>query len=174
MTNASHAGTGPATIRPAEPRDVPDLVRLITALAVYESLTHLLQITDGKLHTQLFGDAPAAQALVAEVSDGGELRCVGFALYFSTFSTFLCRPSLYLEDLFVQPEFRGRQIGRHLLQSLARIAVQRGCGRFEWSVLDWNESAIRFYESMGATLMPDWRICRVTGDSLQRLGASSD
>ncbi|HSI58592.1 MAG TPA: GNAT family N-acetyltransferase [Ideonella sp.] len=161
-----------AHIRPAEPRDVADLVRLITALAQYESLTHLLQLTEEKLAAQLFGARPAAEAVVAEVTQDGAVRCAGFGLYFTTFSTFLCQPSLYLEDLFVLPEFRGRQIGKSIWQHLARTAAERGCGRFEWCVLDWNEPAIRFYEGMGATLLPDWRLCRVTGEALQRLGAT--
>ena len=155
------------TLRPAEPRDSADLVRLITALAEYEKLTHLLDITPERLAAQLFADRPAAEALVAEMKEGGEV--VGFALYFSNFSTFLCRPGLYLEDLFVLPERRGLGIGKALLQALARLAVQRGCGRFEWTVLDWNEPSIRFYESMGASVLPDWRVCRVTGWALQEM-----
>jgi GNAT superfamily N-acetyltransferase len=157
-----------ATLRPAEPRDVDDIVRLITALAEYEKLTHLLRITPEKLRAQLFGPRPPAEAVVAEVEEAGSVRTVGFALFFTNFSTFLCQPGLYLEDLFVLPEYRGHGIGKALLQHLGRLAVERGCGRFEWSVLDWNEPAIRFYEAMGATVMPDWRICRVTGDALER------
>ena len=105
--------------------------------------------------------------MVAEVQ--GEV--VAFALFFTNFSTFLAQPGLYLEDLFVRPEHRGKGIGEALLKHLARLAVNRGCGRFEWSVLDWNEGAIRFYEKMGATVMPDWRICRVTGDGLKQFGS---
>ena len=158
-----------AHIRPAEPRDVPTLVRLITALAEYEKLTRLLDITPAKLHAQLFGPRPPAEALVAEVGEGSSLQVVGFALFFTNFSTFLCRPGLYLEDLFVLPEHRGAGLGRALLKHLAAMAVERGCGRFEWSVLDWNEPAIRFYEAMGATMLPDWRICRATGDALLKI-----
>lgn len=158
-----------AHIRPAEPHDVPTLVRLITALAEYEKLTHLLDITPDKLHAQLFGPRPPAEALVAEVGEGSSLQVVGFALFFTNFSTFLCRPGLYLEDLFVLPEHRGSGLGRALLKHLAAMAVERGCGRFEWSVLDWNEPAIRFYEAMGATMLPDWRICRATGDALLKI-----
>lgn len=162
-------------IRPAEPRDVPAIVRLIEALAEYEKLTHLLEITPDKLHAQLFGPSPAAQAVVAEVDEGADgAATVGFALFFTNFSTFLCRPGLYLEDLFVLPEYRGRRIGKALLSYLGRLAVERGCGRFEWSVLDWNRSAIDFYEAMGATVLPDWRICRVTGEALARFGESSE
>lgn len=153
------------SVRPAIPDDVPDLVRLIRALAEYEQLTHLLEVTPEKLHPHLFGERPVAEALVAQVDVAG---VVGFALFFTNFSTFLCRPGLYLEDLFVLPEHRGSGIGKALLRALGRLAVERGCGRFEWSVLDWNEPAIRFYEAMGASVLPDWRICRVSGDTLQR------
>ncbi|HKX93633.1 MAG TPA: GNAT family N-acetyltransferase [Methylibium sp.] len=153
------------TLRAAEPRDLPELVRLIGALAEYEHLAHLLRATPEALGTQLFGPRPAAEAMVAEV-DGA---VVGFALWFTSFSTFLCRPGIWLEDLFVLPEHRGRGLGKTMLRRLAALAVERGCGRFEWSVLDWNAPAIRFYEAMGAALLPDWRICRVTGDALTRL-----
>jgi GNAT superfamily N-acetyltransferase len=151
------------TLRAAEPRDLPDLVRLIAALADYEKLTHLFDATPEKLGLHLFGDKAVVEAMVAELADGS---VVGFALYFTNFSTFLCRPGLHLEDLFVLPQHRQLGIGRAMLQALARLAVERGCGRFEWSVLDWNEPAIRFYEKMGATVLPDWRICRMTGETL--------
>lgn len=157
----------PFTLRAAEPRDLPELVRLIGALAEYEHLTHLLHVTPEALGAQLFGPRPAAEAMVAEV-DGS---VVGFALWFTSFSTFLCRPGIWLEDLFVLPEHRGRGLGKAMLRRLAALAVERGCGRFEWSVLDWNAPAVRFYEAMGAAVLPDWRICRVTGDALQRLAA---
>ena len=153
----------PYTLRAAEPRDLQDLVRLIAALADYEKLTHLLDITPEKLAPHLFGDKPVVEAMVAELPDGS---VVAFTLYFTNFSTFLCRPGLYLEDLFVLPQHRQLGIGRAMLQALARLAVERGCGRFEWSVLDWNEPAIRFYEKMGASVLPDWRICRMTGEAL--------
>lgn len=153
------------TLRAAAPRDLHALVRLIGALAAYEKLTHLLDITPEKLQPHLFGERPVAEALVAEVDGRG---VVGFALFFTNFSTFLCRPGLYLEDLFVLPEHRGSGIGKALLQALGALAASRGCGRFEWSVLDWNETAIRFYEAMGASVLPDWRICRVSGEALQR------
>ncbi|HSV72017.1 MAG TPA: GNAT family N-acetyltransferase [Methylibium sp.] len=152
-------------LRAAEPRDLPDLVRLIGALADYERLTHLLRATPEALGTHLFGARPVAEAMVVEV-DGA---VVGFALWFTNFSTFLCQPGLWLEDLFVLPEHRGRGLGKALLQRLAALALERGCGRFEWSVLDWNEPSIRFYEGLGASVLPDWRICRVTGDALARL-----
>jgi GNAT superfamily N-acetyltransferase len=157
----------PATLRPAEPRDAPALHRLIVALAVYEKLEHLVRATPETVREQLFGGTPAAEAVVAE-RDG---RVVGFALFFANFSTFLARPGLYLEDLFVEPEERGRGTGQALLVHLARLAVARGAGRFEWSVLDWNAPAIAFYESMGATVMPEWRICRVAGEALAAMGA---
>jgi GNAT superfamily N-acetyltransferase len=154
-------------IRAAEPRDVADIVRLIGRLAEFEHLEHLMQATPEKLAPHLFGPRPAAEALVV---DSGE-QVVGFALFFTNFSTFLAKPGLYLEDLFVEPELRGRGIGQALLTRLAELAAERGCGRFEWSVLDWNVNAIRFYERMGATVMPDWRICRIAGDTLAAYGA---
>jgi GNAT superfamily N-acetyltransferase len=153
-------------LRAAEPRDVDAIVGLITELAAFEQLTHLLRVTPDKLRAQLFGDRPAAEAVVAEI--GSEV--VAFALFFTNFSTFLAQPGLYLEDLYVKPDYRGRGIGEAVLKYLGRLAVERGYGRFEWSVLDWNDNAIRFYRRMGATVMPDWRICRITGDRLQALG----
>ncbi|MBA4177184.1 MAG: GNAT family N-acetyltransferase [Leptothrix sp. (in: Bacteria)] len=150
-------------VRPAAPADVPAIVGLIRELAVYERLEHLVVVTPEVLLGQLFGARPAAEAVVGEV-DG---RVVAFALFFTNFSTFLGRPGLYLEDLYVQPAFRGTGLGKALLSHLGALAVARGCGRFEWSVLDWNANAIRFYEKMGATVMSDWRICRVTGAALQ-------
>jgi GNAT superfamily N-acetyltransferase len=151
-------------LRAAEPRDVNAIVGLIRELADFEKLTHLLQVTPESLHPHLFGPKPAAEAMVGEV-DGA---VVAFALFFTNFSTFLAKPGLYLEDLYVQPRHRGRGLGRALLEHLGALAVGRGYGRFEWSVLDWNEHAIRFYKGMGATVMPEWRICRVTGDALSR------
>ena len=156
----------PFMLRPAELRDVGAIVQLIRDLAEFERLTHLLQVTPEKLRPQLFGEKPAAEAIVAE--SGGGL--IAFALYFTNFSTFLAQPGLYLEDLYVQPAQRGLGIGQALLTRLAALAVERGYGRFEWSVLDWNENAIRFYQRMGATVMPDWRICRIAGDGLKAFG----
>ena len=156
------------SLRAAEPRDVPAIVGLIAELAEFEHLSHLVEATPETLLPQLFGQRPAAEAMLAEV--GSEV--VAFALYFSNFSTFLAKPGLYLEDLYVKPERRGAGIGKAMLRHLAALAVQRGCGRFEWSVLDWNANAIRFYEGMGATVMPEWRICRVTGPALTQLGAA--
>lgn len=154
-------------LRAAEPRDVNAIVGLIGELAEFEKLSHLLQVTPETLHPHLFGERPVVEAQVAQLD--GEV--VGFALFFTNFSTFLSKPGLYLEDLYVRPALRGQGIGEALLSRLAAIAVERGYGRFEWSVLDWNSNAIRFYEKMGATVLPDWRICRITGDALQRFGA---
>jgi GNAT superfamily N-acetyltransferase len=156
----------PFLLRSAELRDVGAMVQLIRDLAEFEGLAHLLQVTPEKLRPQLFGERPAAEALVAE--SAGEV--VAFALFFTNFSTFLAQPGLYLEDLYVKPEQRGCGIGKALLTRLAGLAVEREYGRFEWSVLDWNENAIRFYTGMGATVMPEWRICRVAGDALRTLG----
>lgn len=154
-------------LREAEPRDVPAIVGLIRELAEFEKLSHLVKVTPDTLHPHLFGDKPVVEALVAEA--GGAV--VAFALFFTNFSTFLSRPGLYLEDLYVQPALRGSGIGQALLSRLGAIAVERGYGRFEWSVLDWNDNAIRFYEKMGATVLPDWRICRISGEALKRFGA---
>jgi GNAT superfamily N-acetyltransferase len=153
----------PHTLRAAAPHDLPQIVALIKELADFEKLSHLVVVTPETLAPHLFGDKPAAEAVVAEA--GGVV--VGFALFFTNFSTFLGRPGLYLEDLYVQPAHRSAGIGKALLQHLGALAVQRGCGRFEWSVLDWNANAINFYQRMGATVMPDWRICRVSGPALQ-------
>lgn len=151
-------------LRAAEARDLSAIVGLIRELAEFEHLTHLLQVTPESLRPHLFGAKPVVECVVGEVA--GEV--VAFALFFTNFSTFLAKPGLYLEDLYVKPEHRGRGLGRALLEHLGALAVQRDHGRFEWSVLDWNAHAIRFYEGMGATVMPEWRICRVTGEALQR------
>jgi GNAT superfamily N-acetyltransferase len=161
--------TSPFTLRSAEPHDVPDIVELIRELADFERLTHLLQVTPERLAPQLFGPQPAAQALVAQ-RDG---TTVGFALFFPTFSTFLAQPGLWLEDLYVRPAQRGLGIGKAMLARLAALALERGCGRLEWSVLDWNERAIEVYRAVGATVMPDWRICRMTGEALGALAAEA-
>ena len=158
------------TLRGAEPRDLPAIVGLIRELAEFEHLSHLVQTTEEALHPHLFGPRPVAEAVVAEV-DGA---VVAFALFFVNFSTFLARPGLYLEDLYVQPAFRRLGLGQALLRHLGALAVERGYGRFEWSVLDWNANAIAFYERMGASVLPDWRICRVTGDALAAFGRAGD
>ena len=162
--------TAPPTIRPAEPRDVPAIVGLIRDLAEFEQLTHLVETTPERLHPQLFGERPVAECLVAEDPDQPG-TVIAFALFFTNFSTFKCKPGLYLEDLYVQPAHRGSGLGQAFLRQLAALAVARDYGRFEWCVLDWNVNAIAFYEKMGATVMPDWRICRVTGDALTTLAA---
>ncbi len=150
------------TLRPATPADLPAVVGLITELAVFERLEHLVVVTPDSLRPHLFGDSPVAECVVAEV----EGTVVAFALFFTNFSTFLSQPGLHLEDLYVQPAHRGTGLGKALLSHLGALAVARGYGRLEWSVLDWNERAIQFYQAMGATVMPDWRICRVTGPAL--------
>jgi GNAT superfamily N-acetyltransferase len=154
------------SIRPAVPGDAAAIHALIRELAEYERLTQLCTGSTADLADALFGPRPAAEVLLAEV-DGG---IAGFALFFHNFSTFLARRGLWLEDLYVRPAFRGHRIGSKLLRAVAAIAVARRCGRFEWSVLDWNAPAIGFYERLGATVMPDWRIARVTGDALAHLG----
>ena len=155
----------PLTIRSAAAADVPLVLRFIRDLAEYERLPHEVVATEPLLRETLFGPEPGAEVLLAEV-DG---EPAGFALFFHNFSTFLGRRGLYLEDLFVRPEARGRGVGRALLARLAAIARARGCGRFEWSVLDWNEPAIGFYRALGAVPMSDWTVYRVTGDALDRL-----
>ena len=154
-------------IRAAAPADTPEILRLIRELAVYEKLEHMAVGTEPMLREHLFGARRAAEALVA--LRGG--RTVGFALYFATFSTFLCKPGIYLEDLFVEPAHRGAGIGKGLLRRLAALTLERGGGRFEWRVLDWNEPSIRFYEALGATIMREWLLARVTGAELERLAA---
>ncbi len=153
------------TIRPAQLGDEHAIFSLVRALAEYEHLTHAVTGSAELLARDLFGPRPAAEALLVEVAE----RVVGFALFFGNYSTFLTQPGLYLEDIFVLPELRGRGIGKALLRAVAQVASGRGCGRLEWSVLDWNASAIGFYRSLGATVLPDWRICRVTGAELRAL-----
>jgi GNAT superfamily N-acetyltransferase len=157
-------------IRSATPHDVAGLLGLTRELAEYEKLTDLFVATEDTLREALFGARPAVEALVAE----HDSKMVGYALYFHNFSTFLSRRGLYLEDLYVQPALRGSGLGTALLRRVAAIAVERQCGRFEWSVLDWNQNAIDFYTKMGATVLPDWRIVRITDAALNRLaGATS-
>jgi GNAT superfamily N-acetyltransferase len=160
-------------VRPALPGDEHTLFTLIRALARYEKLEHTVTGDAERLKAHLFGPAPLIQALLAESDRGAPL---GFALFFGNYSTFLTTPGLYLEDLFVIEEARGRGVGRALLREVARIALQRGAGRLEWTVLDWNAKAITFYEGVGASMLPDWRVCRVTGDRIALLarGTSGD
>lgn len=160
------SGAPAIRLEPATERDVPVLLRLIRELAEYERLAHEVIASEALLHEALFGPHAASEAVIAMAAD----EPVGFALWFHTFSTFLARRGLYLEDLFVVPAWRGKGVGRALLTHLARVAVARGCGRMEWAVLDWNEPAIRFYRSIGATPMGDWTVYRLTGDALTELG----
>lgn len=158
-------------IRPATPADVPTIVALIHELADYEKLAHACHASADALRQHLFpppGCPAFAEALIAEL----EGHTVGFALYFHNYSTFLTRPGLYLEDLYVQPIHRGKGIGKALLTRIAQLAVQRGCGRVEWSVLDWNAPSIAFYKALGAVPMDEWTTFRLTGDALHRLGQS--
>jgi GNAT superfamily N-acetyltransferase len=154
-------------LRRATRTDVPEILRLIRALAEYEKLSGEVVASEAGLAQTLFGERPAAEVLLAE--EGG--RAVGFALFFQNYSTFLGKPGIYLEDLFVEPAFRGQGLGKQLLKAIARLAVERGCGRFEWAVLDWNEPAIGFYQSLGAKPMADWTVMRLTGEALRKLGS---
>jgi GNAT superfamily N-acetyltransferase len=153
-------------IRQAQEADANAIFALIQELAHYEKLTHQVTGTPETLAEHLFGTPAYAEAIVAEAQE----QLIGFALFFKNYSTFLTKPGLYLEDLYVQDAYRGQGIGKALLQAVAQIAQARGYGRLEWSVLDWNETAIAFYRRMGADVLPDWRICRVTGASLQLMG----
>lgn len=157
-------------IRTATSEDVPAILTMIRELAEYERAPHEVTATEAHLRTALFGENPAVYALIAENDDTGEP--VGFAMWFLNFSTWLGRHGVYLEDLYVKPHARGEGHGRALLTRLAQIAVERGCGRVEWAVLDWNEPSIGFYKSLGAVPMDEWTIFRLTGDSLDRLAAS--
>lgn len=158
--------TEPFIIRPATEADVPLLLQFIRDLAEYEKLAHECVADENGLHASLFGDRPCAEALLGFAGD----EPAAFAIFFQNFSTFLARPGIYLEDLFVRPAFRRRGYGRAMLEHLAREANRRGCGRFEWAVLDWNEQAIATYRRLGATVMPDWRVCRLNGEALARFG----
>ena len=154
-----------ASIRivPAQASDVPVILGMIRALAEYEQLTHEVVATEDGLRQSLFGPRPAGEVVLAYAGE----TPVGFALFFHNFSTFLGQHGLYLEDLFVVPEWRGKGVGKQLLAHVAAIAESRNCGRMEWAVLDWNESAIAFYRRMGAHVLDEWRICRLTGSELR-------
>ncbi len=156
------------SIRRGTRRDVPTIVALIRGLAVYERLVHEVEITPAQARRHGFGRRPYFETLICRRGR----RPVGLALYFFTYSTFLGRPSLYLEDLFVLPEERGRGAGRALLRALGKVAMARGCGRMEWTVLDWNAPAIRFYRRIGARLHKEWIHTRLTGAPLRRLARS--
>lgn len=155
------------TLRPATRADVPQILAFIRELAEYEKLAHEAVATEAGMAEQLFGERPAAEVVMAEV-DG---QPAGFALFFHNFSTFLGQRGLYLEDLFVRPGFRGLGLGHRLMTHLARLAVERGCGRFEWSVLDWNAPAIGFYRRLGAVGLEEWTVQRVTGQALRDLAS---
>lgn len=152
-------------LRLAERTDVGQILQFITALADYEKLLDQVVATEQKLLDTLFGEQPYAEVVIAEYQQ----QPAGFALFFHNYSTFLAKPGIYLEDLFVLPELRGKGIGKALITYLAQLAVTRDCGRLEWSVLDWNQPAIDFYQSLGATMLHDWQINRVTGASLQQM-----
>jgi GNAT superfamily N-acetyltransferase len=155
-------------IRPATAADTPTIAALIRGLAEYERLSHAVVLDEEQLRTHLFGPRPFAEVLLAEEAN----EVVGFALFFHNFSTFLGQPGIYLEDLFVRPEYRGHGHGKALLSALARLAVERGCGRLEWAVLDWNEPALRFYRSLGAGPQDDWTLYRLSGDALRTMAQS--
>jgi len=157
------------TIRFGRPADISTIYGLIKGLADYERLADEMVGTEALLHEHLFGARPYAEVLIAEAGD----KAVGFALFFHNYSTFLTRPGIYLEDLFVLPDERGRGYGKALLTALGRLAVERNCGRLEWSVLDWNEPSIQFYRSLGAVGMDEWTINRVTGEALERLASQA-
>lgn len=160
----------PTTIRPAQPSDTRLILSLIRELAEFEKLLHEVVATEETLHAQLFGPEAVPEVLIAEHEGVG----VGFALFFPNFSTFLARPGIYLEDLYVKPEYRSKGIGLKLLSAIAKLAVERGCGRFEWSVLDWNENAIRFYHRLGAKPQNEWTVQRLTGDALRALAERTE
>src|SRR5687768_754072 len=155
-------------IRPATPQDVPLILAFLTELATYEKLAHEVVATDADMHAALFGERPVIETVIASLDD----QPVGYALFFPTFSTFLGKPGLYLEDLYVRPAARGLGAGRKLLEHLAGLVVERGWGRLEWSVLDWNEPAIAFYKKMGARPMDEWTVFRLTGADLETLAVA--
>ena len=152
------------SIDPAIESDVPHILRFIRGLADYEKLSHRCVATEQGLRRTLFSDRPYAEVLIARRNG----TPVGFALFFHSYSTFLAQPGIYLEDIFVLPEHRGAGAGKALLRGVAQVARERGCGRLEWSVLDWNQPAIEFYQRVGATVMPDWRICRMGEDEIAK------
>ena len=170
LMTPTHSSTPEIHLRQAEVGDISQILAFIRELAEYEKLAHEAVADEATLATQLFGDHPAAEVVIAEV-DG---QPAGFALFFHNFSTFLGQRGLYLEDLFVRPQYRGLGLGRRLMIHLAKLAKERGCGRFEWSVLDWNEAAIRFYRSLGAVGLEEWTVQRLSGPELRALAAQSD
>ena len=168
MTSATPAEAAGFRLRLATPDDVPTILECIRRLAEYERLAHECVATEAELRDTLFGARPSAEVVLAFAGE----EPAGFALWFQSYSTFLAKPGLYLEDLFVYPQHRGRGLGRQLLRYLARVAVERDYGRVEWSVLDWNVDAIGFYRSIGAELLDDWRRCRLAGDAIPALASA--
>ena len=160
------------SIAQARREDVPQLLSMIRELAEFERLTPLLECRAEDFERDLFGPQPAIECLLGWEEDAGQRSAVAYALYFHNYSTFLGRRGLYLEDLYVRPAHRHRGHARAMLIRLARLAVERGCGRFEWTVLDWNSGAQDFYRGLGAELLPDWRITRLTGDALKKLAGA--
>ncbi len=158
------------TLREASETDAPLLLEFIRELAEYERLSHEVVATESLLREHLFGARPAAEAVIGFRGD----EPVGFALYFSTFSTFVGRPGMYLEDVFIRPRWRGQGFGRAMLAYVARLAVRRGCGRLEWSVLDWNEPALGLYRSLGAVPMDEWTVQRLSGEAIERVASEFD
>ena len=171
---AEHARATDGLIRRARPDDVPEILALVNDLAEYERLAHEVRATEDQFHVALFGDAPTVFAHVVEHASPDGHRLGGFALWFLNFSTWLGVNGLYLEDLYVRPELRRSGYGRRLLSTLARECVEHGYGRFEWSVLDWNEPSLAFYRSLGAVRLDDWTVHRLTGDDLRTLAAEGD
>jgi GNAT superfamily N-acetyltransferase len=157
-------------IRPAQAQDVDAIFELILGLAAYEKLTDKVTGNSDLLRSHLFGARPYAESIVAELDN----KIVGFGLFFHTYSTFLTQPGLYLEDVFFLPEYRRQGIGKALMMSVVKIAFDRGCGRLEWSVLDWNQPAIEFYQSIGATILPDWKTCRMTAATLAEIATKTE
>lgn len=155
-------------IRPVCPEDLPELLAMIHELAEFERLTHLVTATEADYQESLFGSSPAAEALLAEKNG----RPVGYAVYFSTFSTFVGRAGIWLEDLYVRPDHRGKGYGKALLKAVGAIAHERGAGRYEWTVLDWNQHAIDLYERVGGEILPEWRIVRMGGERLRAFAES--
>jgi len=160
--------SNPITIRKATPADVPLILHFIRALADYEKLLDLVSATEATLLASLFGERPAAETLLAYLGD----QPVGFALFFQNYSTFLAQPGIYLEDLYVNPDARGHGVGLALIQSIAKIAMERGCTRMDWAVLDWNTPAIEFYRRIGAAPQTEWTVQRLMGEALAKMASS--
>jgi GNAT superfamily N-acetyltransferase len=154
------------SIVPAGETDIPVILEMIRGLAEYEKLSHVVTATEARLRRTLFGPRPAAEVMLGYLGE----ECAGFALFFPNYSTFLARPGIYLEDIYVKPHARGNGLGLALLKEIARLAVERDCGRVEWSVLDWNEPSIQFYRKLGAVAMDEWTTFRLNGDALRKLG----